>query len=60
MCVSLFFITGCSKQPAADTPLDTTIDYLTGSAQIKQGQKASQKLKNIANKRGEDFEELGM
>jgi hypothetical protein len=58
--VLIFSITGCSKQPADNTPSDTAIDYLTGSAQIKQGRKASQELRNIADKRDEDFKELGI
>jgi len=58
--VLVFFITGCSKQPADNAPSDTAVDYLTGNAQIKQGRKASQKLSNISNDRDEDFKELGL
>ena len=52
--------TGCSKQPAGDTPSDTVVDYLTGHTQIKQGRKASRELSNISTKRDEDFKELGL
>jgi len=58
--VLLFSVSGCSKQPAGNKPPDTAIDYLTGSAQIKKGRKASQKLNTISNARDEDFKELGI
>ena len=58
--VLIFSITGCSKQPAGDTPSDTVVDYLTGNTQIKQGRKASQKLNDISTKRDKDFKELGL